>query len=290
MAPTTIAFGTVNVNSTSPVQKVTLTNGKTTALTITSVGLAGPNAADFAAASACGTSLAANTNCLISVTFTPTIVGAESATLSIVDSDSTSPQTVALSGTGAAALPDFTISALPTSATVGTHGTVMTLITVTSIAGYLFAGHAQRVCLAGRLDHYLLAESDYAAGKRHHHIDGDDHHQRRHVQLGANVVTEIPGSARLALDFRRVRDGAAGDVDHGGTKCGTECGTRNPTKFASSRLRLCAALNRRDGKLRRHAEHAHRHIHGSTHRQSQFRHSRVQIHARRELAVRRPAP
>jgi hypothetical protein len=136
VAPTTIAFGTLNINSTSPVTKVTLTNGKATALTITSVSLAGPNASDFAAASACGASLAANTNCTISVTYTPTIVGAESATLSIVDSDSTSPQTVTLSGTGAAALPDFTISALPTSATVSTHGTVTTLITITSIAGY----------------------------------------------------------------------------------------------------------------------------------------------------------
>ncbi len=136
VAPTTIAFGTVNINSTSPVQKVTLTNSKTTTLTITSVGVAGANASDFAAGSACGTSLGASSSCLISVTFTPTIVGAESATLSIVDSDSTSPQTVALSGTGAAALPDFTISALPTSATVGTHGSVMTVITVTSVAGY----------------------------------------------------------------------------------------------------------------------------------------------------------
>jgi hypothetical protein len=136
VAPTSIAFGTLNVNSTSPVQKVTLTNSKTTTLTITSVGVTGPNAADFAAGSACGASLAASSSCLISVTFTPTIVGAESATLNIVDSDSTSPQLVTLTGTGAAALPDFTITALPTSATVGTHGTVMTLITINSIAGF----------------------------------------------------------------------------------------------------------------------------------------------------------
>ncbi|HKN60766.1 MAG TPA: choice-of-anchor D domain-containing protein, partial [Candidatus Acidoferrales bacterium] len=121
VAPTSINFGNVNINATSPVQKATLTNSKATTLTITSVGVTGPNASDFAAGSACGPSLAANSNCLISVTFTPTIVGAESATLNIVDSDSTSPQTVALSGTGAAALPDYTISALPTSATVGTH-------------------------------------------------------------------------------------------------------------------------------------------------------------------------
>jgi hypothetical protein len=136
VAPTSIAFGNVNINATSPVQKVTLTNGKATTLTITSVGLAGANAADFAAGSACGASLAANSSCIISVTFTPTVTGGESATLSIVDSDATSPQTVSLSGTGVAALPDFTISALPASATVGTHGTVTTLITVTSVSGF----------------------------------------------------------------------------------------------------------------------------------------------------------
>jgi len=136
VAPASIAFGNVNVNSTSPAQNATLTNSKTTALTITSVTVVGANASDFTAGSKCGASLAANANCTIAVTFTPTTAAAESATLSIADSDATSPQTVALSGTGVASGPDFTISASPTSASVSTHGTTSVALTVTSLDGF----------------------------------------------------------------------------------------------------------------------------------------------------------
>ena len=136
VAPASIAFGSVNINSTSSAQTVTLTNGTTTSLTGISVSVTGTNAADFVAGSKCGTSLAASSNCTISVTFSPTAAGAESATLSIADSDASSPQTVALSGTGVAAGPDFTISASPTSASVGTHGSVAATVTVTSVSGF----------------------------------------------------------------------------------------------------------------------------------------------------------
>ena len=136
VAPTSLSFGNVNINTTSAAQTVTLTNGKVTALTINSVTVTGPNASDFAGSSKCGTTLPGSSNCTISVTFTPTTSAAESAMLSISDSDPSSPQTVALSGTGAAPKPDFTISATPTAATVGTPGTVTTTVTVTSAAGF----------------------------------------------------------------------------------------------------------------------------------------------------------
>jgi hypothetical protein len=45
--------------------------------------------------------LVVGTNCTISVTFKPSIVGAESATISVADNATGSPQTVSLSGTGA---------------------------------------------------------------------------------------------------------------------------------------------------------------------------------------------
>ena len=44
--------------------------------------------------------MAAGTSCTIDVTFTPTIVGSESASLSVTDNVAGSPQTVPLSGTG----------------------------------------------------------------------------------------------------------------------------------------------------------------------------------------------
>ena len=218
VAPTSIAFGNVNINATSPAQTVTLTNGKTTTLTITSVTIAGANASDFAAGSKCGTSLAANSSCTISVTFTPTMVAAESATLTLTDSDSTSPQTIALSGTGIAALPDFTIAASPTSATVGTHGIVTTLITVTSIAGFSSPVTLSACCVAGRLDNYLLAESDHAASERLHDVDGDDHDERSYVHRRAHIIATSASSANLALDLRGFCDGSRCDVEDGRTR------------------------------------------------------------------------
>jgi len=149
LAPSTLSFGNVNLNSTSPAQTATLSNTETTALTITSVTVTGPNAPDFAQTNTCGTSVAASGNCTISVKFTPTTTAAESATLTVTDSDSTSPQTTALSGTGVATGPDFTISATPSSATVGTHGTVTATVTVTSVDGFASAVTLNGVSLPG---------------------------------------------------------------------------------------------------------------------------------------------
>lgn len=136
LAPKSVNFGNVNLNATSAAQTATLTNSKTTALTISSITIAGTNASDFAQSNKCGTSLAANTSCTISITFTPAITATESATLTVSDSDSTSPQTAALSGTGVAAGPDFTISATPSAATVNSRGSVTSTIAVTSVAGF----------------------------------------------------------------------------------------------------------------------------------------------------------
>ena len=97
-----INFGTVTrgvtVNKT-----LTLTNVGTTALTINSGTFSGTNAADYGTTSGnppCGGTVAAGANCVITLTFTPTIVGAEKATYSISDSGGGSPHSVALTGTG----------------------------------------------------------------------------------------------------------------------------------------------------------------------------------------------
>jgi hypothetical protein len=66
----------------------------------------GTNPSDFAlttGANACGATLAAGSSCSIYVTFTPASATSFSATLSVADSASGSPQTVSLTGTGTAA-------------------------------------------------------------------------------------------------------------------------------------------------------------------------------------------
>jgi predicted phage tail protein len=70
-------------------------------LSITSLGISGSNPGDFAeVADTCGTSVAAGDTCTIAVTFAPSGAGQQSATLSITDSGSNSPQVANLTGTG----------------------------------------------------------------------------------------------------------------------------------------------------------------------------------------------
>jgi hypothetical protein len=71
-------------------------------LSITNIGLTGTNPGDFSQTNNCGSSVLAGANCAIGVTFAPMAAGARSASVSITDDAGGSPQTVNLSGTGAA--------------------------------------------------------------------------------------------------------------------------------------------------------------------------------------------
>jgi hypothetical protein len=124
LLPTSLSFGNQNVG-TSAVQTVTLTNGGTAALSISSIASSG----DFAQTNNCGSTLAAGANCAIQVTFTPTATGARSGTLSVSDNAAGSPQTVSLSGTGTTSAASLS----PTSLSFGVQsvGTTSPAQTVT---------------------------------------------------------------------------------------------------------------------------------------------------------------
>jgi len=100
LSPTSLTFGSQNVGTTSLAQNVTLTNTGNAALSVASVGLTGTDPGDFSQTNACGSGVAAGANCSISVTFAPTAAGSRSASVSIADNASGSPQTISLSGTG----------------------------------------------------------------------------------------------------------------------------------------------------------------------------------------------
>jgi hypothetical protein len=112
VSPTSLAFGNQSLGMPSTAQTLTLSNTGDAALSITSLGLTGTNAGDFAQSNMCGTSVAAGSNCTISVTFTPSVIGAEAASVSITDNASGSPQTVSLSGTGTAAVVSLSAASL----------------------------------------------------------------------------------------------------------------------------------------------------------------------------------
>jgi trimeric autotransporter adhesin len=104
LSPATLSFGNQTVNTTSAAQGTTLTNNGPGALTITSVGITGTNAGDYAQTNNCPLSpatLAVAGTCTISVTFKPTASGSRTASVSIADNGTGSPQTMSLSGTGA---------------------------------------------------------------------------------------------------------------------------------------------------------------------------------------------
>jgi hypothetical protein len=141
VSPTSLTFGSQNLNTTSTAKTVTLTNSGNTAVTINGAGVSivGTNVSDFAQTNTCpavGSTLAAGANCTISVTFKPTAVGARSATLNIADSDSSSPQQVTLSGTGSSSTPDFSVAVVPSSLSVAAGSSASFSVTATSLGGF----------------------------------------------------------------------------------------------------------------------------------------------------------
>ncbi len=107
LSATSVAFAAQFEGVPSAAKSITLTNEQNVPLTISSANITGTNPGDFHVSSTtCPTSPstlnAAPTlnTCTISILFNPTASGVRSATLSIADNATGSPQTVALSGDG----------------------------------------------------------------------------------------------------------------------------------------------------------------------------------------------
>ena len=100
LAPTSLTFTSESVGTTSTAQSVTLTNSGNASLAITTVKIGGTNASDFSKTDTCtNATVAASATCAISVTFAPTAAGSRTASISIADNASGSPQSVSLTGT-----------------------------------------------------------------------------------------------------------------------------------------------------------------------------------------------
>jgi Cep192 domain 4/HYDIN/CFA65/VesB-like, Ig-like domain len=96
VSTTSLLFGNQLVGTRSASQTITLVNVGTTTLTISSVVWS----ANFSDSTNCIGSLAPGRSCRINVAFVPTTTGVLNGTLTITDSDVTSPQVVSLTGTG----------------------------------------------------------------------------------------------------------------------------------------------------------------------------------------------
>jgi hypothetical protein len=149
ITPQAISFAAAGLGSTSALQSITIANSGTAALHISSVQITGTNAGDFGMNNGCtATAYAAGATCTVALTFTPLATGARTATLTIKDDAPNSPQTVQLTGTGAAA-PSVTLSSAAVSfggVAVGTTSPPQN-ITVTNSGGA--ALHFSSVTLSG---------------------------------------------------------------------------------------------------------------------------------------------
>ena len=107
VSPAALTFAAQATGTTSGSQSVTVHNAQATTLTFTGIGTSG----DFAqSATTCGATLAANGNCTISVSFTPTATGTRTGALTITHNATNSPQSVSLSGQGTAVLQSITVT------------------------------------------------------------------------------------------------------------------------------------------------------------------------------------
>ena len=128
LSTTSLGFGTLGTGSTSAPKNVTLSNRMNAALSFSSIGVTGPF---VIVSSTCGAGIAAHGTCSVGVAFAPTTVGAATGSLMFIDSAVTSPQTVALTGTGSLPVTLSTSSVSFGSVTVGTTSSTRT-VTVTN--------------------------------------------------------------------------------------------------------------------------------------------------------------
>ena len=99
LLPGSLSFAGQTPGTGSPSQSITLYNDGSAAVNITNIAIS-PNNGTFTQTNNCPPTLKSNKSCVIQVVFTPPDAGNYSATLSVTDSDKSSPQNASLSGIG----------------------------------------------------------------------------------------------------------------------------------------------------------------------------------------------
>lgn len=111
ISPASVAFPGTLVGTTSSAVTVSVSNPGSVPLPFTSaaITLGSPT---FAASNNCPATIAVGGSCAVSVTFAPAAGGSDTGTLTVNDGASTTPQAVALSGTGTAPATSLSVTSL----------------------------------------------------------------------------------------------------------------------------------------------------------------------------------
>ena len=135
-SPSPLNFGNVIVN-VEVVSTITLTNTGTSTLSLSSASLSSPDPSDFGGNTTCTTQLTAGSSCTFTIAFKPTALGLRTATLTVADNASGSPQKVGIEGTGVPNAPVAKLSLTSLafgSETVG-HASASRSVTLTNAGG-----------------------------------------------------------------------------------------------------------------------------------------------------------
>lgn len=127
--PSSLSFANQALTTTSSAQTIVMTNTGANPISVSGIAMTG----DFAQTNTCTSiPVAVEGSCTISVTFSPTVGGSRSGTLTISDNAQGNPHIITLSGTGLAGVAQLSSSTMTFAAqTVGTSATAQT-ITVTN--------------------------------------------------------------------------------------------------------------------------------------------------------------
>ncbi|MDQ2842025.1 MAG: choice-of-anchor D domain-containing protein [Acidobacteriota bacterium] len=124
LTPSSVLFGNQTVATTSAVKTITLMNSGTSYLSLLAISISGANAADFLESNTCGAIVPSGATCTLSITFKPSTVTAETASLTITGNQPGSPTTVSVTGSGVAAITSGGLTLTPSSTFAGENGQI----------------------------------------------------------------------------------------------------------------------------------------------------------------------
>jgi len=137
LSTTNVSFGAITQGTTTGPKTVTVTSSGAATLHISSVAVGGPNSGDFTMTNGCtANAYTVNATCTIGVTFAPLGNGSRSATITLTDDATNSPQVINLGGNATLAV---TVGAAPggsLSATVSPGQTAQFSLQITAAASY----------------------------------------------------------------------------------------------------------------------------------------------------------
>ena len=141
------AFGPQPVAGSEGPQTILLSNNSGVTLVINNISFVGGNTGDFAQTNSCGQTVPIGSTCNINVTFTPQGTGARASTLTVVDSDGSSPQMAPVSGMG----DDYELGApmggsVTTTVMSGATASYSLVVASVMTSGTEFSGMVTLVC------------------------------------------------------------------------------------------------------------------------------------------------